>query len=171
MAKLCEMLVFLRKQKGISQQALANELGISRSSIGMYETGKREPEIEILRKMAALYGVSLNTITGVGFQDIWGNYENADATPEKLLRFDRTLRGSTPVEDWANVYPSDEGGIFAQIAGKETANEDESSLLHAIRRSPSIRTMIEISKNRCEADIMQATAIIEAFYRSKDVTG
>ena len=50
MAKLHEMLAYLRKKKDMSQQELADKIGVSRSTVGMYETGKREPEIDILQK-------------------------------------------------------------------------------------------------------------------------
>ena len=38
-----EVLKTLRKEKGISQQELANATGIKQSSIGMYEIGARMP--------------------------------------------------------------------------------------------------------------------------------
>ena len=36
----------LRKERGLSQDQLAKILGVSRSTVGMYETGKREPDFE-----------------------------------------------------------------------------------------------------------------------------
>lgn len=64
MAQLNDMLVFLRKRKGLSQQELADRLKISRSTIGMYETGKREPDLETLEALADFYNVDMNTLTG-----------------------------------------------------------------------------------------------------------
>lgn len=64
MAQLSEMLVFLRKREGLSQQELAEKLKISRSSIGMYETGKREPDLETLEIFADFYNVNMDTLTG-----------------------------------------------------------------------------------------------------------
>ena len=64
MAQLSDMLIYLRKRKGLSQQELANILQISRSSIGMYETGKREPDLETLELFADFYNVDMNTLTG-----------------------------------------------------------------------------------------------------------
>ena len=58
------MLVYLRKQKGVSQQALADYLGLSRSAVSMYEIGQREPELNILNKLAMFYDVDMNTLTG-----------------------------------------------------------------------------------------------------------
>ena len=64
MAQLSDMLTYLRKRKGLSQQELANILKISRSAIGMYETGKREPDLETLEVFADFYNVDMNTLTG-----------------------------------------------------------------------------------------------------------
>lgn len=42
----------LRLAAGLTQDELAKKLGISRSRIGMYETGKREPDYETLELIA-----------------------------------------------------------------------------------------------------------------------
>lgn len=64
MAKLCDMLACLRKREGLSQSELAAKLGMTRSAIGMYETGKREPDLETLAALADFYQVDMNTLTG-----------------------------------------------------------------------------------------------------------
>lgn len=64
MASLSDMLTYLRKRQGLTQQQLADKLNMSRSAIGMYETGKREPEIEVLEAFADFYNVDMNTLTG-----------------------------------------------------------------------------------------------------------
>lgn len=48
---------------GLSQQGLAEATGLSRSAIGMYETGKREPDIDTLRLFSDFFGVDMNTLT------------------------------------------------------------------------------------------------------------
>lgn len=73
MAKLSDMLVYLRKRSGLSQQALSDRLGITRSAIGMYETGKREPDLETLEAFADFYNVDMNTLTGRGEAGLPGN--------------------------------------------------------------------------------------------------
>lgn len=64
MAKLCDMLIYLRKREGLSQQELANKLGMTRSAISMYETGKREPDLETLETFADFYNIDMDTLTG-----------------------------------------------------------------------------------------------------------
>ena len=46
--KLQENLIRLRKQKGLSQEELAYQLGISRQSVSKWESGTSVPELERL---------------------------------------------------------------------------------------------------------------------------
>lgn len=62
--KFKEILCSLRKNKNLSQEELSKETGITRSAIGMYETGKREPDIETIKLFARYFGVDMNTILG-----------------------------------------------------------------------------------------------------------
>ena len=58
----------LRRMAGINQNQLAEELLLSPSTIGMYEQGRRTPDIEILIQMARFYNVSLDyLITGLEY--------------------------------------------------------------------------------------------------------
>ena len=64
MSKLSERLTGLRKQAWLSQQELAERMGLTRSAIGMYETGRREPDLDTLKAFADFFGVDLDTLTG-----------------------------------------------------------------------------------------------------------
>ena len=57
-------LKILRKRKGVSQQDIADYLGIVRSAYGFYETGKRDPSTDILQKLSDYFEVSIDTILG-----------------------------------------------------------------------------------------------------------
>lgn len=54
----------LRKEKGISQQALADAINISRVSVTQYESGTREPSLDVLNRIADVLGVSVDAILG-----------------------------------------------------------------------------------------------------------
>ena len=70
MSYFSDKLTVLRKQHGMSQQNLADKMGVSRSAIGMYETGKREPDIATLELFARFFNVDMNTLmTGVSTGD------------------------------------------------------------------------------------------------------
>lgn len=50
----------LREEKGLSQQALAMKLNISQSTVGMWESGKREPNFETVKQIADFFKVSVD---------------------------------------------------------------------------------------------------------------
>ena len=59
-----ERLKELRKRKGLSQVALAERLGMSKSTIGMYETGDIKPSIEALNALADFFNVNISYLMG-----------------------------------------------------------------------------------------------------------
>ena len=52
----------LRKEKGYSQDDLAEKLGVSRQAISKWERGEATPDTNNLIALASLYGVSLDTL-------------------------------------------------------------------------------------------------------------
>lgn len=52
----------LRESRHLTQEQLAKELEVSRSSIGMYEKGQREPSFEMLEKIADYFNVPLGSL-------------------------------------------------------------------------------------------------------------
>lgn len=54
----------LRTSSGLTQAEIAEKLGISRSTIGMYETGAREPDFEVLEKIADFFNVDTDYLLG-----------------------------------------------------------------------------------------------------------
>ena len=59
-----ENLIFLRKQHHISQQQLADALGISRSALGFYEQDRISPSVDTLLAIADYFGVSVDYLLG-----------------------------------------------------------------------------------------------------------
>ena len=59
----------IRKAKHLNQQKVALDLNISREALSYYENGKREPSLELLKKMSDYFNVSIDyLITGEDFQ-------------------------------------------------------------------------------------------------------
>lgn len=57
-------LKLLRQEYGISQQRLAEAIGVSQPSINKYENHNIEPEIELLKRMADYFNTSIDFIVG-----------------------------------------------------------------------------------------------------------
>ena len=64
MATFAERLKSLRREKSWSQQRLADELELSKSSVNMYERGEREPGFETMEAIADLFNVDMNYLYG-----------------------------------------------------------------------------------------------------------
>lgn len=52
----------LRKQKGLSQEELANRLNVSRQTVSKWEIGESTPDMEKLVAIGDLFGVSLDEL-------------------------------------------------------------------------------------------------------------
>lgn len=57
-----EKLQALRKQKGLTQEALAEELFVSRAAISKWESGRGYPNIDSLKMMAKFFSVTIDTL-------------------------------------------------------------------------------------------------------------
>lgn len=60
--KLGENLFQARKKKGLSQEAVAEKLGVSRQTISKWETDETLPDIRQAKKLAVLYGLTLDEL-------------------------------------------------------------------------------------------------------------
>lgn len=56
--KLHEKIYTCRKKAGLSQEALAEKLGVSRQSVSKWETGESVPEISKLPILANIFNVT-----------------------------------------------------------------------------------------------------------------
>jgi len=64
MSEFKDMLKYFRMREGLSQSELAKRLGISTSTISMYEVGKRQPDFETEERIADFFNTDLNTLRG-----------------------------------------------------------------------------------------------------------
>lgn len=64
MSKFSNILKTLRNSHGLTQGELAKQLKMSRSTIGMYESGAREPDFETLELIADYFNVDIDYLLG-----------------------------------------------------------------------------------------------------------
>jgi transcriptional regulator with XRE-family HTH domain len=62
---------FLRKKKGLTQQQLADQIGIKRSLIGAYEEERAEPKYELLKVIASFFDISLDDFIKETINEKW----------------------------------------------------------------------------------------------------
>lgn len=63
--KLGEKIKLLRKSKRISQEQLAVMLKINRNYLSRIETGKSEPTSSVLKQLATIFDIDLNSLLDV----------------------------------------------------------------------------------------------------------
>jgi transcriptional regulator with XRE-family HTH domain len=59
---IANVLVNKRKEKGITQDELANYMGVSKASVSKWETGQSYPDITFLPQLAAYFNISIDDL-------------------------------------------------------------------------------------------------------------
>ena len=60
--KIGEKIREMRKSKGISQEGLANVLGVSFQAVSKWETGTTAPDVSLIPAIASYFGVSIDDL-------------------------------------------------------------------------------------------------------------
>ena len=99
-----------RKKKGLSQEAVAEKLGVSRQTISKWETGETLPDIRQAKRLSILYGLSLDELISFDL----GIREIQDV-------IDRTSQEVSDKIDWTKAW-SKQYPVLAQYPAEvETA--------------------------------------------------
>ncbi|CUO22219.1 MULTISPECIES: helix-turn-helix transcriptional regulator [Clostridium] len=106
-----KLLKDLRKEKGMTQIALAKELGVTRSLIGMVETGKQDGGREFSKKVAEYFNVSLDYLEGLS-DDRNGITKEKEALVSNFLKY---LVETGIIKDENNIDKSTEELILAMV--------------------------------------------------------
>lgn len=87
--KISRKIKALRKTRGLTQEQLAEKLGVQRATVSNYEIGRRSPHIKELERIASALGVSLEYF-GVGGNEVHDLiaraqmvFENPDIDPQE----------------------------------------------------------------------------------------
>lgn len=77
-----EKIYTLRRKSGLSQEQLAEKIGVSRQTVSKWENGAALPELEKLITLAQCFHVTLDELTGEG--EPRGGQEAPEARPSKI---------------------------------------------------------------------------------------
>ena len=87
-----------RKKKGLSQEAVAEKLGVSRQTISKWETDETLPDIRQSKRLAVLYGLTLDALIDFDLE-VQEIQEAIDRTREEVSeKIDWT-------KAWSRKYP------------------------------------------------------------------
>lgn len=120
----------LRKEQGLNQKELAKKIGVSRSALSLYEIDRREPDLETVKKIASLFGVTTDYLLGAE-GDAMGTEENTNEVAKRIGRNLKVLRESTTQRELAPLLGVTPSAVCMWESG---------------RREPDIETLVHIAK-------------------------
>ena len=103
---LAENLILLRNMKGMSQEQIAEVIGISRQSYAKWEQGETVPDIEKCDRLAKFYDITIDAL--LHQENTVGNTRLAPAPPGKHL--------------WGTVTIGSKGQIVIPKAARDIFN-------------------------------------------------
>ena len=84
----------LREEAGLSQQKLADQLGLTQQSIFSYETGAYEPDISTLKRLADYFNTSVDFLIG---------HTEIRRRIEKVEKFDLNKQEAQIMEEYRSL--------------------------------------------------------------------
>ena len=115
MQRFGEILCELREDKGLTQLELSRILHISNSSISAYETGTREPNVEVLVALAAFFDVTTDYLLGIA------PYNISQHTLAEKLTDDYTV--SDVIETLQALTPTQVTAVVDLLDSMKTCND------------------------------------------------
>lgn len=116
--KINEQIVFLRKQKGFTQEELANALGVTNQAVSKWESAQCCPDIQLLPTIAEMFDVSIDELLGykgvVGLGDICLKIKNHFTALPDEETFEAAFRLAALLHEAAATY-----GYKKQVPWKE----------------------------------------------------
>lgn len=126
---LAAQLTKLRKQKGNTQEELANHLGVTFQAVSKWERNEGFPDITLLPAIAFFYGVCVDDLLGVGEQE---KKRKIDAYQERNAVLFRQGKSSERVALWREAqkeFPNEpvvlDGLMYALQAEDRKGNAEE----------------------------------------------
>lgn len=102
---LSERIYTLRRMRGLSQEQLAEKIGVSRQAISKWEGGLSTPELDKLKALSECFGITLDELTS----------EEKEARGMEALK--PTASSNTPSTSRLGIFLCGAGALFLVLAG------------------------------------------------------
>lgn len=134
---LGERLKQMRLNKGLTQSAIADSMNIKRSTYSLYESGKREPNIDTLQKIANFHNISID--------ELLTNEEHMILTiNDELSRLDTITRQYIKIIE--------ENGYSVKLGVTDVEIIDKKRNLHTVSRK-DFMSMLQYCHNDIEINL------------------
>lgn len=129
-SKFSENVKALRKMQSITQEQLAEAMGVTVGAVYKWEQNLSTPDIRIIMELASFFGVSVDVLVG---------YEVCASDKERILQALKRIKVEKDyencwdqVEGWLRRYPNDfdivyNCGVLYNLVGIETSNKSRLS--------------------------------------------
>lgn len=114
--ELANRLAELRKQKGLSQEELADRLQVSRQAVSKWERGEASPDTDNLIELAKIYDISLDELVGLSSSN------NKEENKQRHVHIED--------EDGDSVHIDDEGIRIQDEEGNEIHVTDDKVIVN-----------------------------------------
>ena len=125
--EIAQRLAERRKQAGLSQEALAARLGVSRQAVSKWERSESSPDTDNLIALAQLYGLSLDDLLYVDEEirdDV--TFEAADRAAKRQA--EQETATASPADP--PPAPADEAAASDASGGTEAASSGKKGKVH-----------------------------------------
>ncbi len=116
--EIANRLVNLRKSNHLSQEALAEKLGISRQAVSKWERAEASPDTDNLIMLARLYHISLDELLRTDEEIILGETREEEQQGKAGIPYER----EDSQEDGGNLFSTDSGSMDSQPGDEKAGN-------------------------------------------------
>ena len=125
MTALSERLKLLRKRKDLTQEQLAEYMGVSPQAVSRWETGATSPDISALPMLADLFDITVDELLGVNEaekqREIRAVLDEAEARINRNITEEPIVR----LREALNKYPNNDRLLTCLMYALYAASEDE----------------------------------------------
>lgn len=151
-----------RKERGLTQEQLAEALGVTVGAVYKWENGRSTPEISMLLQLADLFGVSLDALVGFEAQN-----GSAAALDERIFELQRQKKYSDAITEAEKAllrYPNNfyivyrAGSLYGVAGGEQNNHKYLRRAIELLERTITLleqNTSPEISEAVIRGDIAQ----------------
>ena len=157
MMKLGQKIKELRKTKGISQEILANYLGVSFQAVSKWENDSTLPDVTMIPAIAAFFGVTTDELLDFNVYEIQKNVEAIVAEHRKYWNTDKR-KAEKVIRDGLKRYPGNDVLLNCLIEVLEIPEQSDEVISIA-------KTLIESTK--CDEVKYDAYRIMANAHKAK----
>lgn len=116
---LSEKIFYCRKKAGLSQEALAEQIGVSRQSVSKWETGEADPEISKLKLLADTFHVTIDWLLSedAPSESAGPSFQQSERTTDSVYYTSSSQASSNSGSnsDWVDKLPGTLGKLVKRF--------------------------------------------------------